>query len=83
MATLGGLHEAEDVHPGFLFWASHLHDFLGDALDLDVHLQRRDAGGGAGDLEVHVAEVISSPRMSVSTGEAVAVLIRPMAIPAT
>ncbi len=35
-----------------------LHDFLGDALDLDVHLQRGDAVGGAGHLEVHVAQVI-------------------------
>ena len=29
-----------------------------DALDLDVHLQRGDAVAGAGDLEIHVAEVI-------------------------
>jgi hypothetical protein len=28
------------------------------AIDLDVHLQRGDAVGGAGNLEVHVAEVI-------------------------
>jgi hypothetical protein len=34
------------------------HDFLRDALDLDVHLQRGDAAIGAGHLEVHVAEVI-------------------------
>ena len=31
-------------------------DRLADALDLDVHLQRRDALAGAGHLEVHVAE---------------------------
>lgn len=36
----------------------HLHDFLGDALDLDVHLQGRDAVLGARDLEVHVAQMI-------------------------
>src|SRR3546814_3093595 len=36
----------------------HLHDFLGDALDLDVHLQRGDAVLGARHLEVHVAQVI-------------------------
>jgi hypothetical protein len=36
----------------------HRHDLLGDALDLDVHLQRGDAAVGAGHLEVHVAEVI-------------------------
>ena len=34
------------------------HDLLGDALDLDVHLQRGDAAIGAGDLEVHVTQVI-------------------------
>ena len=34
------------------------HDLLRDAGDLDVHLQRGDARGGAGDLEVHVAEVV-------------------------
>ena len=31
---------------------------LRDARDLDVHLQRGDAVLGAGDLEVHVAEVV-------------------------
>ena len=35
-----------------------LHDLPRDALDLDVHLQRGDAIGATGDLEVHVAEVI-------------------------
>ncbi len=34
------------------------HDLFGDAGDLDVHLQRGDAVGGARNLEVHVAEVI-------------------------
>ena len=33
-----------------------LHDVDGDALHFDVHLERRDALGVAGDLEVHVAE---------------------------
>src|SRR6185437_14261248 len=33
-------------------------DLEGHAGDLDVHLQRRDAAVGAGDLEVHVAEVV-------------------------
>ncbi len=36
----------------------HPHDLFGDAGDLDVHLQRGDALIGAGDLEVHVAEMI-------------------------
>ncbi len=35
-----------------------LHDFLGDAVDLDVHLQRGHAVARTGHLEVHVAEVI-------------------------
>jgi hypothetical protein len=35
-----------------------VHDLLGDAGNLDVHLQRGDATGGAGHLEVHVAEVV-------------------------
>ena len=34
------------------------HDLEGDAGDLDVHLQRGDPALGAGDLEVHVAEVV-------------------------
>src|SRR3954469_10844561 len=33
-------------------------DVEGDTRDLDVHLQRGDAAIGAGDLEVHVAEVV-------------------------
>src|ERR671913_357257 len=35
-----------------------LHDLLGDAGDLDVHLQGGDAVFRAGDLEVHVAEMV-------------------------
>ena len=34
------------------------HDLARDARDLDVHLQRGDAVARAGDLEVHVSEVI-------------------------
>ena len=34
------------------------HDLLRDAGDLDVHLQGGDAVTRAGDLEVHVAEVV-------------------------
>ena len=53
------LHLAQDVHARFLGLRQRdLHDFLGDALDLDVHLQRGDAVGRAGHLEVHVAQVI-------------------------
>src|SRR5262249_15268766 len=53
------VHFTEDVHaPGVRAVERHLHDFLGDAGDLDVHLQRGDALFGAGHLEVHVAEVV-------------------------
>ena len=34
------------------------HDLLGDADDLDVHLEGGHAFSGTGDLEVHVAEVV-------------------------
>ena len=52
-------HLAEDVQAAVLGLRQRdLHDLFGDALDLDVHLQRGDAVGGAGHLEVHVAEVI-------------------------
>ena len=35
-----------------------MHDFLGDAGDLNVHLQRGNAFFCAGDLEIHVTEMI-------------------------
>ena len=35
-----------------------LHDLARDARDLDVHLERGDPLAGAGDLEVHVTEVV-------------------------
>ena len=35
-----------------------LHDFGRNTVDLDIHLQRGDAIVGAGDLEIHIAEVI-------------------------
>ena len=35
-----------------------LHDFRGDRGDLDIHLQRGDAGIGTRHLEIHVAKVI-------------------------
>ena len=34
------------------------HDFLSDALDLDIHLQRGDTAGGTRHLEIHVAQMI-------------------------
>ena len=52
-------HLAEDVQAAVLGLGQRdPHDLLGDAGDLDVHLQRGDAAFGPGDLEVHVAEVI-------------------------
>src|SRR5690606_19343000 len=54
-----GTHGFEDVQTAFASLAQrHLHDFLGDALDLDIHLQSSDALDGTRHLEVHVAQVI-------------------------
>ena len=39
----------------------HLHDFFGDALDLDVHLQGGHACIGTGHLKVYIAEMILIP----------------------
>ena len=65
----------EDVHAAFARLRQRdRHDLLGDALDLDVHLQRGDAAVGAGDLEVHVAEVILVAEDVGQHGEAVAFL---------
>jgi hypothetical protein len=47
---------------------------LGDALDLDVHLQRGHTGRRAGDLEVHVAEVVLVAEDVGQHGETVAFL---------
>ena len=50
------------------------HDFLVDAFDLDVHLQRGDAIGGTGYLEVHVAEVVLVTEDVTQHGKTVAFL---------
>ncbi len=50
------------------------HDLLGDRGDLDVHLQRGDALLGAGDLEVHVAEMILVAEDVGEDGKAVGLL---------
>ena len=69
------LHEVQDMHAAFARLRQRdRHDFLGDALDLDVHLQRGDAAIGAGDLEVHVAQVILVAEDVGEHGEAVAFL---------
>ena len=52
-------HFAQDVQtPALRLIERNAHDLFGDAGDLDVHLQGRDAVFGARDLEVHVAQVI-------------------------
>ncbi len=52
-------HLVEDEQPsGPGLGQRRAHDLRRDAGDLDVHLQRGDAFGRAGDLEVHVAVVI-------------------------
>ena len=78
-------HLAEDVQPAVLgLVEGDPHDLLGDALDLDVHLQRGDAVLRAGDLEVHVAEMVLVAEDVGEHGEAAVLsLIRPMAMPAT
>ena len=53
------LHAGENLLAAFTSLRQrNLHDFLGDALNLDVHLQGGDTVFGTGDLEVHVAQVV-------------------------
>ena len=69
------MHAAEDVLTAVVSLSERsLHDFGGDAFDLDVHLERRDAVFGAGYLEVHVAKVIFVAEDVGEHGEAVAFL---------
>ena len=57
--TQGLGHLTQDMRAATLGLLKRLgHDFLGDARDLDVHLQRGDARFSTGHLEVHVTEVI-------------------------
>ena len=52
-------HLAEDEQPALASLLERVgEDLEGDAGDLDVHLQGGDPVLGAGDLEVHVAEVV-------------------------
>ena len=54
-----GQHLVQDVQPALIgLLQGFLHHLQADALDLDVHLQGGDAVRGAGDFEVHVAQVI-------------------------
>ena len=53
----GGVHDLEDLQAGHLGLLERgRQDVGGDAVDLRVELQGGDRVGGAGDLEVHVAE---------------------------
>ena len=53
------VHLTKNVHAPFACLGERfLHDLEIQALDLDVHLDRGDAGLRARDLEVHVAEVV-------------------------
>src|SRR6185369_14702605 len=55
----GLAHLTENVHAAVLRLRERdLHDLLGDAGDLDVHLQGCDTLIGAGHLEIHVAEMV-------------------------
>ena len=52
-------HFAQNMEPAVAGLGQRgLHDLLGDRGDLNVHLKRRDAGFGARDLEVHVAQMV-------------------------
>ncbi len=79
------VHLAEDVQAAVARLVQRdLHDLRRDALDLDVHLQRGDAVAGAGDLEIHVAEVILVAEDVGQHLEARCLpSTRPMATPAT
>src|SRR5579859_7545701 len=55
-------HDTEDMHAAFLgLLQCDIHNLLGDALDLDVHLQCGDPVLGTGNLEIHVTQMILVP----------------------
>ena len=69
------LHLAQNVHTRFLgLRQGHLHDFLGDTLDLDVHLQGSNTVGRTCHLEVHITQVIFVTQDVGQHGKAVAIL---------
>src|SRR5690606_35189395 len=69
------VHLGQDVKTGFVgLVQGNFHDLFGDALDLDVHLQRGNAIGSTGYLEVHVAQVIFVTEDVGDDGQAVAFL---------
>ena len=71
----GLVHDPQDVQPAFARLSQRLcQDFRAHPLDLDVHLEGRDAVFGSGNLEVHVAEVILLPEDVAQDDELVAFL---------
>ena len=55
----GLVHLTQNIHaPILCLTQGDFHDFPGNAVDLDVHLQGIDAVLGAGHLEIHVTQVI-------------------------
>src|SRR4051812_27591465 len=71
-------HLAEDVAASvFRLIERDAHYLLGDRGDLDVHLQRRDAALGAGDLKVHIAEMVFVAENVRQHGKAVLLLDQP------
>src|SRR5690554_4487359 len=53
------VHFTQDMETGLMgFFQGYFHDFLGDTLDLDIHLQGGDTVCGTGHFEVHIAQVI-------------------------
>ena len=78
------LHDLEDLQSGILGLQQRgREDVGGDAGDLRVELQCRDELRRAGDLEVHVAERVFLPRMSVRVVYLPSANTRPIAMPAT
>src|SRR4029453_16340056 len=71
----GLVHLGKDVHAAVARLIERdLHDFLGDAGDLDVHLERGHALGGASPLEVHVAEMVLGAKDVGEHGESLSFL---------
>ena len=55
----GLVHDVQDGQPALLgLGQALLNDLEGQAEDLDVHLDGRDALAGSGHLEIHVAEMV-------------------------
>ena len=75
-------HLLQDVQPTLPRLLQRLLHDLVEPFDLDVHLDRGDAPLGAGDLEVHVAEVILGAQDVGEDSDLVAFLDEAHATPA-